>query len=243
MNQTIRNLLLLYPRGGFKVTDVPQSEGDALIWLYKATNGPSWTNHTNWLQTHTVGNWFGVTVAGGHVTQVQVSNNNLVGNVGGFPIANLPLMQRLYLNANAVLGDISSWTLPAPMVALLLHGTGLSGNTSGWVLPAPQQYLQLNNTSLSGTPDISGNTAMGTYNYYDCALSQANVDAVLLSIYNRRASFTNATPDLLIAGTNAAPSGVYADEDPPVTGKGMAFELVNDPEAEGFNVWTVGFTP
>jgi hypothetical protein len=43
-------------------------------------------------------------------------------------------------------------------------------------------------------------------------------------------------------GTNAAPTGAYADEDPPVTGKGMIYELVNDPETEGFNKWTITYT-
>ena len=76
------------------------------------------------------------------------------------------------------------------------------------------------------------------------ALIQAQVDLILLNdIYPGRMGYTYATPTLNVGGTNAAPSGVYADEDPPVTGKGAAFEIQNDPEAEGFNKWAVTFTP
>ena len=83
---------------------------------------------------------------------------------------------------------------------------------------------------------------MNDYRYNSCSLSQSDVDDVLAGIYARRASFTDATPDLQIGGTNAAPSGTYQDGDPPTTGKEYAYELENDPETEGFNVWTIDFT-
>jgi len=97
-------------------------------------------------------------------------------------------------------------------------------------------------TSVSGTPNIASNTAIVNYQIQGCGLLQANVDAILAGIYARRAAFTAATPKLNIGGTNAAPSGVYADEDPPTTGKGYAYEMVNDPEIEGFHKWTITMT-
>jgi len=95
---------------------------------------------------------------------------------------------------------------------------------------------------VSGTPNIASNTAMANYQYQSCGLLQANVDAILAGIYARRAAFTALAPALNVGGTNQAPSGVYADEDPPVTGKGYAYELVVDPETEGFKKWTITFT-
>jgi len=266
MSMLIGSRRALLGARGFKVTDVPQSEGDALIWLYNHTNGSAWTNNTNWLQTHTVGNWFGVTVAGGRVTQVDLNGNGLNGNISAFPVHALASTIILYLHGNAALsGNIGGWAPPASLLNLFLYATGLTGNVgswtlwaalqnlylytsalsgdiSSWTLPAGMKSLRINGSNISGTPVIGSNTAMREYYYHDCALNQANVDAVLLSIYNRRMAFTFATPSLNIAGTNLAPSGVYADEDPPVTGKGMAFELVNDPEAEGFKKWAVTFT-
>jgi hypothetical protein len=75
------------------------------------------------------------------------------------------------------------------------------------------------------------------------ALLQAVVDTIVADIYAGRMGYTYATPALNVGGTNAAPSGVYADEDPPVTGKGFIYELVNDPEAEGFKKWAITYTP
>jgi len=258
---------LLHPSGGFRVTDVPQSEGDALIWLYKHANGPSWTNHTNWLVTHTVADWFGVTVGGGHVSQVSLASNNLVGNISAFPVHALASMAYLYLNGNGSLsGDIGGWAPPASLINLFLYATGLSGNVSSWTLwaalaslylytssisgdisswtlPAGMKSLRINSSSITGTPDIGSNTAMREYYYQDCGLTQANVNALLLSVYNRRMAFTWAAPELNFAGTNLAPSGVYGAACPPGTGKEYAFELVNDSCGDGFIKWTVTFTP
>ena len=207
--------------GGFTPADVPQSEADALIWLYNNTTGASWTNKAGWLIDTTVNNWYGVTVTGGHVTDLVLSSNNLNGNIGSWAVDDLPLTGAtgLRLNTNA----------------------SLSGDISGWTLPASLANLQLYSTSVSGAPSIASNTAMRQYYYHTCGLSQANVDAILLSVYNRRAAFTYATPALQVGGTNAAPSGVYQDGDPPTTGKEYAFEIVNDPETEGFKKWTVTF--
>jgi hypothetical protein len=79
------------------------------------------------------------------------------------------------------------------------------------------------------------------WNYQNCGLSQADVDAVLAAIYARRASFTATAPSLNISGTNADPSGVYQDADPPTTGLEYVYELRNDPEAEGFKKWTITY--
>ena len=82
---------------------------------------------------------------------------------------------------------------------------------------------------------------MRQYYYQDCALLQGDVDAVCQSIYDNRADFSYATPALNVGGTNAAPSGVYQDGDPPTTGKEYIYEIENDPETEGYNTWSVTY--
>ncbi|HEX8658563.1 MAG TPA: hypothetical protein VF690_13550, partial [Hymenobacter sp.] len=50
--------------------------------LYQATDGPQWTTRTNWLSGTTLAEaatWYGVTVAGGDVTQLVLTNNGLRG--------------------------------------------------------------------------------------------------------------------------------------------------------------------
>jgi hypothetical protein len=85
-------------------------------------------------------------------------------------------------------------------------------------------------------------TKLTTLNASNNALSQAQVDALLLAMYTARATYVGVNPAATLGGTNSAPSGVYADEDPPVTGKGMIYELVNDPETEGFTKWAITYT-
>ena len=72
-------------------------------------------------------------------------------------------------------------------------------------------------------------------------MTEAQVDDVLLRLYTDRAIFTDATPELNIGGTNPDPSGIFQDATPPTTGKEYAFKLVNDPDVEGFFVWTITF--
>lgn len=258
-----RNMLLT---GGFTPSDVPQTEADALIWLYNNGGGAGWTDHTNWLINPAVGTWFGVTVAGGHVTQLDLNTNNGVGDIGAFPIADLPFLTYLSLHANNFSGDLSGWVLPASLaylrlninnfsgdlsgwvlpnslIGLRLNANNFSGDLSGWVLPNSLTHLYLYDNSFTGTPNIGSNTAMHQYYYYSCGLLQANVDAVLLSVYNRRMAFVNAAPELNVGGTNLAPNGIYQAQCPPTTGKEYAFELVNDSCGDGHIKWVVTFTP
>gem|GEM_PF-4331480 len=57
---------------------VSKAECEALVDLYNSTNGPGWANSTNWLTSPDVETWHGVTDAGGHVTDVNLYNNDLV---------------------------------------------------------------------------------------------------------------------------------------------------------------------
>ena len=42
------------------VTEIPQSECEALVALYNSTNGPGWNHINNWLVTNTPSDWQGV---------------------------------------------------------------------------------------------------------------------------------------------------------------------------------------
>jgi len=59
-------------------------------------------------------------------------------------------------------------------------------------------------------------------------LSQAQVDAVLLGIYDAAPNRTASAGTLNVAGSNAAPSGTLQAACPPTTGREAAYELVND---------------
>lgn len=101
-------------------TDIPSTECEALINLYTNTDGTNWSNTTNWLTTGNIcGNWYGITCDAGHITQIDLSNNNLswtveltgwlegltlinLGNnwLNTITITNIPSLQSLFLNTN-----------------------------------------------------------------------------------------------------------------------------------------------
>lgn len=225
-------------------TDIPAAEATALKWLYDNTAGAGWTDSTNWGVTNTASNWYGISVAAGRVQRIQPQSNNMVGNIAAWAIDEFATMTHMRLDGNASLvGDISGWTLPVTFLLLVvLEATGLTGDISSWTISANMQILYLTTTSLEGAPIMTSAVKLRDFRYHNCALPQATVDAILLSVYNRRAAFTFPAPKLNVGGTNAAPSGIYQDGDPPTTGKEYIYELVNDPETEGFNPWTITYT-
>jgi hypothetical protein len=70
----------------------------ALVALYQSTNGASWTNKTNWLSGD-VDTWFGVTKTGQNITGVQLSNNNLTGELAD-PFVDIGGLQTINLSQN-----------------------------------------------------------------------------------------------------------------------------------------------
>lgn len=63
-------------------TDELEKERTALIDLYNSTNGANWTTKTNWCSDKPLGEWYGVTTdADGHVIEIDLSRNNLVGKI------------------------------------------------------------------------------------------------------------------------------------------------------------------
>lgn len=135
-----------FGRGDLVPTDVPKSESDVLIAAYNDADGDNWTTNTGWTTDRTVGDWYGVTVSGGHVTAVDIGSNGL---------------------------------------------------------------------------------------------SQADVNAFLAKIYERRDDFGHTTPSLDVGGTNPEPSGTYKYSASPSTAKEYAYSLVNDLDGVDANSWTI----
>ncbi len=89
---------------GLLVAGVPQLEYNSLVDLYFSTQGENWTTNTNWLDaTRSVDTWFGITVEDGHVTQIQLNNNNLQ-NSAFEKMIYLPKLKWLDLGNNKLTG-------------------------------------------------------------------------------------------------------------------------------------------
>ncbi|PKV51938.1 Leucine-rich repeat (LRR) protein [Aquimarina sp. MAR_2010_214] len=87
---------------------VSASEKQGLIDFYNTTNGPTWTNNTNWLSnTVPVCDWYGVTVVDGKVTALSLPKNNVSGEIHT-SISQLVNLTTLRLNDNRLSGRIPS---------------------------------------------------------------------------------------------------------------------------------------
>jgi len=133
------------------VTVVPVEECQALTAFYASTSGPGWTNHTNWLETTAVDTWFGVTVSGGHVTKLMLTENLLSGPLPD-ALGALSHLQTVDLNTNRVSGQI-----PAFLGSMTsLQQLDLFSNQLSGTIPAELGNLtQLRSLTL-GANQLSG---------------------------------------------------------------------------------------
>ncbi len=114
---------------------VLETDSLALVALYDSTDGANWTN--TWDLNTTVDIWYGVTVSGGRVTELLLTENQLSGSIPS-ELESLANLTRLYLNSNQLTGPI-----PAELGTL-----------------ANLTYLSLGSNQLSGTiPPELGNLA------------------------------------------------------------------------------------
>ncbi len=139
------------------VTDVPRKECEALVTLYQSTNGAGWMNSTNWLQSTTVGKWFGITVESSSVTSIYLSDNKLNGRLPD-AIGNFDNLEILNLSGNKLQGSIPvSISQLSAMTYLLLNDNALSGEIPGTIGQLKNlYYITLSNNQLSGNipPEI-----------------------------------------------------------------------------------------
>src|SRR5690349_18274190 len=113
-NATLLGLLLFISITLFSTikAQVKTSDSLALIDLYNSTNGPDWTNHTNWLTKNPVNTWYGISVlntgaSGSSVYKITLGFNNLNGTIPP-SLGNLKNLNTLYLPSNQLKGAIPS---------------------------------------------------------------------------------------------------------------------------------------
>ena len=82
------------------------SDRAALVALYNATEGGSWTTRTNWLSGRPLDEWHGVTTdSGGRVTALNLSSNSLDGALPA-ALGDLTNLESLRLSENPLTGPI-----------------------------------------------------------------------------------------------------------------------------------------
>lgn len=134
------------------VTQIPQSECEVLFTFYVSTGGPNWMTDTNWLETNTPCNWYGVACQNGHVSSLNFWNNQLTGTLPP-AIGDLTGLTNLQIVANPIGGTIPEELGNLTQIqTLILDQTQLNG-------PIPDsignltdlQMLILSRNQLTGT--------------------------------------------------------------------------------------------
>jgi Leucine-rich repeat (LRR) protein len=143
------------------VSEIPQAECLALVALYNSTNGANWSNKSGWLVANTPCSWDGVSCVAGHVTELQLHNNQLNGSIPS-QLGNLANLLRLYLDYNQLSGSIPPELSNLTNLAeIRLSYNQLSGNIPPQLSNLINlQGLYLHNNQLSGSiPPQLGNLA------------------------------------------------------------------------------------
>src|SRR5436190_9364427 len=120
---------------------IPDGERQALIGLYDATAGDSWTNKTGWKgAAGTECTWFGIVCSDEKtVVVIQMPSNNLTGTL---PVLSLPNLRELNLESNHLSGKLPD--LPVSVTGLLLKSNTLTGEIPRSIL----NLMQLGNLTL-----------------------------------------------------------------------------------------------
>lgn len=187
----------------------------ALVNLYNSTNGPNWTNHTNWLTTAPVRTWYGVTVDGNRVISLSLANNNLSGSIPA-SVGNLSHLISLHLDNNKF-----TFAGLEPFVPIVQANTAIKSFAYYHQASLPVTF---NNNKLYVSP--GGTFANNTVNWYKVgtdAQLQTGHDTTLTPAGDGQyyATISNSVATALMLQSNTFQIG---------TGDGAAlnFDGVND---------------
>ena len=105
-----------------------ETDREALVALYNATDGENWDDNDNWLSDAPLGEWYGVTTDdNGRVTWLELAGNQLSGEIPP-ELGSLANLEWLWLSGNQLNGEIPpELGSLANLVVLWLHENQLSG--------------------------------------------------------------------------------------------------------------------
>lgn len=181
---------------------IPAQERAVLDAFYTQTNGASWTRNTGWAgAAGTECDWYGIVcdATGGHVTEINLTSNNLSGNVPD--LTPLNQLRTFVANSNRLSGSlpkISGLTSLSTFYVLDNNFNGTIPPLTG--LPSLETF-DVGINRLTGTvPSLSGLTNLRDLDLYANAFSGPLPDlaglARLRSVNFNSNQFTGPIPQL-----------------------------------------------
>ena len=163
-------------------------QGDCAVLetFYDDAGGDNWKTSTNWKTTNPLGQWYGITVSGGRVTKIKLTENQLTGTIstglsalsnlvelslwrnslsGTIPdLSSLDNLETLYLDSNNLSGEIPDLSQLDRLTYINLSDNSLGGTISSAGIDSKccePVRIRISNNRLSGTvPDLSSNEFM-----------------------------------------------------------------------------------
>lgn len=152
---------------------IPAAERQVLLNMYTNTNGDAWSHHTNWNGgPGTECTWYGITCdgAGGHVTEVDLSFNNLDGSLPSLAgLANLSSFNVFY---NQLTGPIPSLTGLANLWFFNVSYNQLAGPIPSLAGLANLSSFTVQSNQLTGQiPSLAGLANLSEFHVYSNQLT------------------------------------------------------------------------
>lgn len=172
--------------GNIALPTVSEADSLVLVSIYNATNGASWIVNTNWL-TGKVNTWHGITVNNFRVTDIQLSANNLSGNLPA-SIETLDALSVLIIGNNTLSGVVPD--LPPSLTYIDLTNNNYSsfGN-----IGTALQTVSITGNSLTDLPDMTGSPLQ------------------LLEVSNNMLTFGDLEPYITVPSFTYAPQAEVED--------------------------------
>lgn len=163
------------PQGAYRDTSTNQDDYDALVALYRSTDGAKWANNTGWMKGDpcTYPYWFGIYCLNDRVLQINLVYNLLSGPLPS-ALEKASALQVIRLYSNTITGELSpgiftikslkvldvntnqmTGTLPARvdlanLTELVLYGNNFKGAFPNTFHAPKLQLLEISSNSLSG---------------------------------------------------------------------------------------------